>query len=55
MLADGLVEELHLLVYPTAAPAGPQLFADGAAPRKLSLAACESYDHGVAYMNYRPI
>ena len=39
----------------TRSPAGPvrSLFADGAAPRKLSLAACESYDHGVVYMNYR--
>ena len=54
MLADGLVDELHLLVYPVTRGAGPRLFADGAAPRKLALAACEAYDHGVVYMNYRP-
>ena len=55
MLADGLVDELHLLVYPLTRGSGPRLFPDGASPRKLSLAACESYDHGVVYMNYRPI
>jgi dihydrofolate reductase len=55
MLADGLVDELHLLVYPLTRGSGPRLFSDGATPRKLTLAACESYDHGVVYMNYRPI
>ena len=54
MLADGLVDELHLLVYPVTRGSGPRLFPDGAAPRKLSLAACESFDHGVVYMAYRP-
>jgi dihydrofolate reductase len=54
MLADGLVDELHLLVYPVTRGTGPRLFPDGAAPGKLSLAACESYDHGVVYMAYRP-
>jgi dihydrofolate reductase len=55
MLADGLVDELHLLIYPLTRGAGPRLFPDGAPPRKLSLAACQSYDHGVVYMNYRPM
>ena len=55
MLADGLVDELHLLVYPVTRGAGPRLFPDSASPRKLSLAACESYDHGVVYMRYRLI
>jgi dihydrofolate reductase len=54
MLADGLVDELHLLVYPVTRGSGPRLFPDGAAPRKLALAACESFDHGVVYMAYRP-
>jgi dihydrofolate reductase len=54
MLADGLVDELHLLVYPVTRGSGPRLFPEGAPPRKLSLAACEAYDHGVVYMNYRP-
>jgi dihydrofolate reductase len=54
MLADGLVDELDLLVYPLTLGAGPRLFPEGAAPGKLSLAACESYENGVVYLAYRP-
>jgi dihydrofolate reductase len=54
MLADGLVDELHLLVYPVTRGAGPRLFTEDAAPGKLSLAACESFENEVVYMNYRP-
>jgi dihydrofolate reductase len=54
MLADGLVDELHLCVYPLTRGAGPRLFPEDAAPSKLSLAASESYDNGVLYLNYRP-
>jgi dihydrofolate reductase len=54
MFADGLVDELHLFVYPLTRGSGPRLFAEGAAPGKLSLAACESYENGVLYLNYRP-
>jgi dihydrofolate reductase len=53
MLADGLVDELHLCVYPLTRGSGPRLFPEGAAPGKLSLAACESYDNGVVYLAYR--
>jgi len=55
MLADGLVDELHLLVYPVTRGASPRLFPDRAAPGKLSLAACESFGHGVVYLSYRPL
>jgi len=54
MLADGLVDSLHLFVYPLTRGSGPRLFADDDPPRKLSLAACESYDNGVVYVAYRP-
>jgi len=54
MLADGLVDELHLFVYPVTRGSGPRLFASNAAPGTLSLAACESYDNGVVYLEYRP-
>ena len=54
MLDDGLIDELHLFVYPLTLGAGPRLFPDGAAPRKLSLAATDHYDNGVVYMAYRP-
>jgi dihydrofolate reductase len=53
MLADGLVDELHLLVYPLTRGPGPRLFPEGAPPLKLSLAASESYENGVLYLNYR--
>jgi dihydrofolate reductase len=54
MLADGLVDELHLLMYPLTRGSGPRLFPEDAAPAKLSLAASESYDNGVVYLNYLP-
>ncbi|HSK15470.1 MAG TPA: dihydrofolate reductase family protein [Gaiellaceae bacterium] len=54
MLADGLVDKLHLFVYPLTRGAGPRLFPEGAAPGKLSLAACESYENGVVYLAYQP-
>jgi dihydrofolate reductase len=54
MLADGLVDQLHLFVYPLTRGSGPRLFPEGAAPGKLSLAATESYDNGVVYLAYRP-
>jgi dihydrofolate reductase len=53
MLADELVDELHLCVYPLTRGTGPRLFTNGAAPGKLSLAVCEPYDNGVVYLAYR--
>jgi dihydrofolate reductase len=52
MLQDGLVDELHLCLYPLTRGSGPRLFAEGA-EHQLSLAACESYPNGVVYLNYR--
>jgi dihydrofolate reductase len=54
MLADGLVDELHLFVYPLTRGTGPRLLAEGAGPGKLSLAACGSYENGVVHLAYRP-
>jgi dihydrofolate reductase len=54
MIADGLVDGLHLFVYPLTLGSGPRLFPDGAAPQKLSLAAAERYDNGVVYLHYGP-
>jgi dihydrofolate reductase len=54
MLADGLVDELHLFVYPLTRGSGPRLFPEGAAPGKLSLTACESYENGVLHLAFRP-
>jgi dihydrofolate reductase len=54
LLADGLIDELHLFVYPLTLGAGTQLF-DEEAPVKLSLATSETYDNGVVYLAYRPV
>jgi len=54
LLADGLVDELHLFVYPLTRETGPRLFPDDAAQAKFSLGACESYENGVVYLSYRP-
>ncbi len=54
MIADGLVDELHLFVFPLTRATGPRLFSEEAAPHKLSLLASASYDNGVVYLSYRP-
>jgi dihydrofolate reductase len=54
MLADGLIDGLHLFVYAVTRGSGPRFFPAEAAPAKLSLAACESYENGVVYLGYRP-
>src|SRR5262245_35424818 len=53
MLADGLVDEVHLFVFPLTRGSGPRLFPPDAASASLSLATCESYDNGVVYLSYR--
>jgi dihydrofolate reductase len=54
MLADGLVDELHLFVFPVALGAGLRLFEEGGALTKLRLAGDESYDSGVVHLTYGP-
>jgi dihydrofolate reductase len=54
MLADGLVDELHLFVFPLTRGAGPRLFPDDAPLRKFALARADAYDNGVVYVAYRP-
>ena len=54
MLADGLVDGLHLFVVPLTRGSGPRLFPEDAAPSKLALTATESYANGVVYLGYRP-
>jgi dihydrofolate reductase len=53
LLDDGLVDGLHLFVYPLTRGSGPRLFPEDAAPLKLSLENCESYDNGVVHLAYR--
>jgi len=52
MLADGLVDGLHLFVFPLTRGSGPRLFPDGAAPANFELAAAEPYDNGAVYLSY---
>ncbi|HEY7143756.1 MAG TPA: dihydrofolate reductase family protein [Streptosporangiaceae bacterium] len=54
MLADGLVDELHLFVYPVALGSGGRLFHESATPAKLALGGCETYSSGVVHLAYRP-
>jgi dihydrofolate reductase len=54
MLGDGLVDGLHLFVYPLTLGAGTRLFGADDPPRKLALAESATYDNGVQYLNYRP-
>jgi dihydrofolate reductase len=51
MIADGLVDELHLLVYPVTLGTGPRLF-EGTPTGKWALAASQAYDNGVLYLRY---
>jgi dihydrofolate reductase len=51
MLADGLVDELHLFVYPVVLGTGARLF--GYSPVKFTLAQTHSYDNGVLHLAYR--
>src|SRR5215208_8257617 len=54
MLEDGLVDELHLFVFPLTRAEGPRLFPADASQRKFSLARTETYENGVVYAAYRP-
>ena len=54
LLADGLVDELHLFVYPLTRGEGPRLFPEEVPPSTFSLAACTGYENGVVYLAYRP-
>jgi dihydrofolate reductase len=53
LLADGLVDELHLYVYPLAVGTGIRLFPEGTS-QPLSLRGVESLSNGVAHLTYGP-
>jgi len=54
LLADGLVDELHLFVYPLAVGAGQRLFPASDRKTTLSLAGSEAFDSGVLHLTYTP-
>jgi dihydrofolate reductase len=53
LLADGLVDEFHLFVYPLTSGAGRGLFAMAYPPRSSTLAASEAHGNGAVYLAYR--
>lgn len=54
MLADGLIDELHLFVFPLTLGTGQRLFIDGEPGVKLDLVGTETYQGGVLHLAYRP-
>ena len=54
LIADRLLDELHLFIYPVTRGAGARLYPDDVAA-KWSLVQNENYDNGVMYVNYRAI
>jgi dihydrofolate reductase len=51
LLADGLVDELNLFVYPVVLGTGARLFGDE--PVKFTLAQTHSYENGVLHLAYQ--
>src|ERR1019366_1106913 len=52
LIADGLIDELHLFVYPLTRGGGPHLFHDDP-PTKWSLTRSVAYDNGGLYLVYK--
>jgi dihydrofolate reductase len=53
LLRDGLVDEIHLFVYPISLGSGDRFWADGE-QTKLALLASDVYDNGVVHLCYGP-
>jgi dihydrofolate reductase len=54
MLADGLVDELHLFVYPVTLGGGLRLFAESGRSQRLALTGSRTYGNGVVHLTYAP-
>jgi dihydrofolate reductase len=54
MLADGLVDGLHLFVFPLALGSGARLFPEGGPRTKFEQTRTEAYDSGVVHVGYKP-
>ena len=54
LIADRLVDELHLYVYPVALGEGIRLFPEGAPRTPMALLGVEALGNGVAHLTYGP-
>ena len=54
LIADKLVDELHLFVYPVTRSAGPRLFDEALPAGKWSRAGADLYDNGAVYLHLTP-
>jgi dihydrofolate reductase len=54
LLQDGLVDELHLFVFPVALGSGERLFTESDSKNKLALLQTDAYDNGVVHLAYGP-
>ena len=54
LVADGLVDELHLVVYPIVLGTGARLFPDGTPRTRLDLVGTEAFENGVLHLTYQP-
>ncbi|MFL6130340.1 MAG: dihydrofolate reductase family protein [Mycobacteriales bacterium] len=54
LLAEGLLDELNLLVHPIVVGTGARLFPDGTAQQPLKLASSTAFGSGVLHLVYRP-
>jgi dihydrofolate reductase len=54
LLTDGLLDELHLFVYPVGLGEGPYLLPEGSGRTTLALLGSTAYDNGVVHQTYGP-
>ena len=54
LIADGLVDELHLFMFPVTRGAGQRLFEEGMPQSKWRRANAELYDNGCVYLHLTP-
>ena len=54
LLRDGLIDDLHLFVYPVAIGKGRKLWGEGVDPTRLTLKGHEAYENGVVHLTYGP-
>jgi dihydrofolate reductase len=54
LVGDGLVDEIHLIVYPVVLGSGGRLFPEGTPRVRLDLVSSEAFENGVLHLTYTP-